>query len=63
MTPDQKSALNQLFDEITMAGVMLEFNSRVGDTEHKLAKNKRDHLRTTFADRVCEIMKAKEETK
>lgn len=59
MTPEQKAALNQLFDEIANIGGVYHNYSSTFSCHWKQYEETYNHLRSTFPDRVKEIMKPK----
>lgn len=64
MTTEQKAALEQLFNTTIDVGEQIAFVRHwpctFTDQEREEAELRLDYLRTTFADRVAEIMKPKE---
>lgn len=61
-TSEQKAALDQLFDEVYRCGFDCcnEGTLRPGEASFHDEYSKAKFLRTTFADRVAEILKPKE---
>lgn len=61
MTDEQKAALDKLFYEAVEIGEHIEwFKHYQAPEENQRVQEKYHHLRTTFPDRVAEIMKPKE---